>query len=116
MLSWQESDEISSWMSKVLNVIEEYDLTKEEWDSIIEVGQFEGQRDHVASILSKVCTCRSLILVFVGTFELIKRQLWANLIFRPLNSGSTVRVKVLGRVIFVVVLGKTLIPTVTLFT
>ena len=43
-------------------MMEEYDLTKEDWDSIIEVGQFEGQRDPVASIPSKVCTCRSLIL------------------------------------------------------
>ena len=41
-------------MSKVMKVMEEYDLTKEDWDSIIEVGQFEGQRDPVASIPSKV--------------------------------------------------------------
>ena len=34
--------------------MENYDLTKEDWDSIIEVGQFEGQRDPVASIPSKV--------------------------------------------------------------
>ena len=37
-----------------MKVMEEYDLTKEDWDSIIEVGQFEGQRDPVASIPSKV--------------------------------------------------------------
>ena len=47
-----------------MKVMEEYDLTKEDWDSIIEVGQFEGQRDPVASIPSKVCTCSSLILVW----------------------------------------------------
>jgi len=34
--------------------MEGYDLTKEDWDSIIGVGQFEGQRDPVASIPSKV--------------------------------------------------------------
>ena len=40
-----------------MQVMENYDLTKEDWDSIIEVGQFEGQRDPVASIPSKVwCT------------------------------------------------------------
>ena len=44
-------------MSKVMKVMEEYDLTKEDWDSIIEVGQFEGQRDPVASIPSKVSAC-----------------------------------------------------------
>lgn len=38
-----------------MKVMEEYDLTKEDWDSIIEVGQFEGHRDPVASIPSKVC-------------------------------------------------------------
>lgn len=37
-----------------MQVMENYDLTKEDWDSIIEVGQFEGQRDPVASIPSKV--------------------------------------------------------------
>ena len=46
-------------------MMEEYDLTKEDWDSIIEVGQFEGQKDPVTSIPSKVCTytCSPLILV-----------------------------------------------------
>ena len=46
-------------------MMEEYDLTKEEFYSIIDVGQFEEQRDpvNVASIPSKVCTCRYLILV-----------------------------------------------------
>ena len=42
--------------AKFMKVMEEYDLKKEDWDSIIEVGQFEGQRDPVASIPSKVCT------------------------------------------------------------
>ena len=41
----------------MIQVMEDYDLTKEDWDSIIEVGQFEGQRDPIASIPSKVCTC-----------------------------------------------------------
>ena len=41
----------------MIQVMEDYDLTKENWDSIIEVGQFEGQRDPIASIPSKVCTC-----------------------------------------------------------
>ena len=41
----------------MIQVMEDYDLTKEDWDSVIEVGQFEGQRDPVASIPSKVCTC-----------------------------------------------------------
>ena len=52
-------------VSKVLKVMDEYELTKvkDDWDSIIEVGQFERQKDRVASIPSKVCTCRSLILV-----------------------------------------------------
>ena len=53
--SLQESDEISSGVSRVIQVMEDYDLTKEDWDSIIEVAQFEGQRDPVASIPSKVC-------------------------------------------------------------
>ena len=47
-------------------MMEEYDWTKEESYSIIEVGQFEEQRDpvnNVASIPSKVCTCRFLIFV-----------------------------------------------------
>lgn len=39
-------------------MMEEYDLTKEDRESVIKVGQFEEQRDPVASILSKVCTCR----------------------------------------------------------
>ena len=34
----------------------DYDLTKEDWEAVIEVGQFEGQRDPVASIPSKVRT------------------------------------------------------------
>ena len=52
-------------VSKVLTVMDEYELTKvkDDWDSVIEVGQFERQKDPVASIPSKVCTCRSLILV-----------------------------------------------------
>ena len=52
-------------VSKVLTVMDEYELTKvkDDWDSVIEVGQFERQNDPVASIPSKVCTCRSLILV-----------------------------------------------------
>jgi len=58
-LMTQESEEITSGVSKVMKVMEEYDLTKEDWDSIIEIGQFEVQRDPVASIPSKVCTCRS---------------------------------------------------------
>ena len=33
----------------------DYDLTREDWDSVIEVSQFEGHRDPVASIPSKVC-------------------------------------------------------------
>ena len=53
--SCQESDEVSSGVSRVMKVMEDYDLTKEDWDSIIEVGQFEGHRDPVASIPSKVC-------------------------------------------------------------
>ncbi|KAJ7371467.1 replication factor C subunit 1 [Desmophyllum pertusum] len=53
-LMTQESDEISSGVSRVIQVMEDYDLTKEDWDSIIEVAQFEGQRDPVASIPSKV--------------------------------------------------------------
>lgn len=50
----QDSTEINSGVSRVIQVMEDYDLTKEDWDSIIEVGQFEGQRDPVASIPSKV--------------------------------------------------------------
>ena len=43
-------------MSKVLKVMDEYELTKvkDDWDSINEVGQFERQKDPVASIPSKV--------------------------------------------------------------
>ena len=63
ILSCQESDEISSGVSRVMKVMEEYDLTKEDWDSIIEVGQFEGHRDPVASIPSKVCICSLSFLV-----------------------------------------------------
>ena len=36
----------------------DYDLTKEDWDSVIELGQFEGFKDPVASIPSKVCMVR----------------------------------------------------------
>lgn len=50
----QDSTEINSGVSRVIQVMEDYDLTKEDWDSILEVGQFEGQRDPVASIPSKV--------------------------------------------------------------
>ncbi|CAH3146276.1 unnamed protein product [Porites lobata] len=50
----QDSTEINSGVSRVIQVMEDYDLTKEDWDSIIEVGQFEGQRDPVSSIPSKV--------------------------------------------------------------
>lgn len=53
-LMTQESDQINPGVSRVMQVMENYDLTKEDWDSIIEVGQFEGQRDPVASIPSKV--------------------------------------------------------------
>lgn len=53
-LMTQESAEISSGVSRVIQVMNEYDLTKEDWESIVEVGQFEGQRDPVASIPSKV--------------------------------------------------------------
>jgi len=41
-------------MFRAMKLIEEYDLTKEDWDSIIELGQFEGQRDPVISIPLKV--------------------------------------------------------------
>ena len=43
-------------VSKVLKVMDEYELTKvkDDWDSINEVGQFERQKDPVASIPSKV--------------------------------------------------------------
>ena len=43
-------------VSKVLKVMDEYELTKvkDDWDSVIEVGQFERQKDPVASIPSKV--------------------------------------------------------------
>ena len=51
----------------MIQVMEDYDLTKEDWDSIIEVGQFEGQRDPVASIPSKVCTC--LILTSITSLH-----------------------------------------------
>ena len=50
-------------MSKGLKVIAEYDLTKEDWDSIVQIGQFKGERNLVDCIPSKVCTCWSLILV-----------------------------------------------------
>ena len=46
----------------MIQVMEDYDLTKEDWDSIIEVGQFEGQKDPVAAIPSKVCVLLSLEL------------------------------------------------------
>ena len=68
MFPLQESDEISSGVSRVIQMMEDYDLTKEDWDSIIEVGQFEGQRDPVASIPSKVCTSRYLIFIGVSCF------------------------------------------------
>ena len=51
-------------------MMEDYDLTKEDWDSIIEVGQFEGQRDPVASIPSKVRIY--FILNFVQDFGNVK--------------------------------------------
>ena len=54
-------------MSKVLGVIAEYDLTKEDWDSIIQIGQFKGERNLVDCIPSKVCTCWFLIL-FLESF------------------------------------------------
>jgi len=53
-LMTQESDGISSGVSRVIQVMEDYDLTKEDWDSVIELGQFEGFKDPVASIPSKV--------------------------------------------------------------
>ena len=52
-------------------MMEDYDLTKEDWDAIIEVGQFEGQRDPVASIPSKV-RIFFLILNFVQDFGNVK--------------------------------------------
>ena len=51
--------------------MEDYDLTKEDWDSIIEVGQFEGQRDPVASIPSKV-RIFFFILNFIQDFYNVK--------------------------------------------
>ena len=48
-------------------MMEDYDLTKEDWDSIIEVGQFEGQRDPVASIPSKV----HIFFLFLTSFKIL---------------------------------------------
>ncbi|XP_068736533.1 replication factor C subunit 1-like [Montipora capricornis] len=53
-LMTQETSEISSGVSRVIQVMADYDLTREDWDSVIEVSQFEGHRDPVASIPSKV--------------------------------------------------------------
>ena len=50
-------------MSKVLKVIAEYDFTKEDWDTILQIGQFKGETNRVDCIPSKVCTRWSLILV-----------------------------------------------------
>ena len=36
-------------------MMEEYDLTKEDWEAIVEVGQFEGRGDPISAIPSKVC-------------------------------------------------------------
>ena len=41
-------------VAKVIQILESYDLTREDWDSIMEAGQFEGRRDPVSKIPSKV--------------------------------------------------------------
>ena len=51
----------------------------------MELGQFEGQRDPVASIPSKVCACRSFILIG-GNLRLSKES--CGLVLSPLNSRS----------------------------
>ena len=67
----QDSDDISSGVRRVIGLLDEYDLTKEDWDSIMEVGHFDGRKDPVASIPSKVnrliICCRSAIDRSVAT-------------------------------------------------
>lgn len=41
-------------VASVIKLLEAYDLTREDWDSIMEAGLFEGQRDPMTKIPSKV--------------------------------------------------------------
>lgn len=43
----------------VIKLLEAYDLTREDWDSIMEAGLFEGQRDPMTKIPSKVIPVRA---------------------------------------------------------
>ncbi|KAK2556430.1 Replication factor C subunit 1 [Acropora cervicornis] len=53
-LMTQEPAEINPGVSRVIQVMADYDLTREDWECVLEVGQFEGQKDPIASIQSKV--------------------------------------------------------------
>ena len=52
-------------VSEVIEVMDSYHLMKEDWDSILEVGQFEGKAKLQSSIDSKV----SIIDMLLGTLR-----------------------------------------------
>ena len=60
--NFQESDQVSSGVGRVIGLMEQYNLTKDDWDSIVEVGHFEGRRDPLAAIPSKVCKVWKLLM------------------------------------------------------
>ena len=69
VITMQESADVNAGVSRVIQIMNDYDLMKEDWDSIMEVGQFDGIRDPVAAIPSKVCflcfACNTLAALFI---------------------------------------------------
>lgn len=58
-------NEDSAGVEKVLNTLEAYDLTKEDMNNIIELGQFPSSSDVTTLIPSKV-SCKLLVVLLEG--------------------------------------------------
>ena len=54
VLFFQTTEDCSSKVSQVIEFMDSYHFVKEDWDSIMEVGQFDGKRKPQGDIDSKV--------------------------------------------------------------
>ena len=49
-----QGDDVNGSARQVIDLMNSYNLTREDWESFVEIGKWDAQRDITASIPSKV--------------------------------------------------------------